>query len=538
MKKFIYIIAILLPLTTIGQMNDAKYQEVVLKTLQLVNDYKSASILTDQRVSRFKNLFKSENSRVVNDIPIFNDYKNSITVDEYTKLVRKNFNRLNVTVDVEDILKLSPTSDNSGQISVLIKKTISCQPTPDKFKRSVVYSNGEKDEESIRFSDEFYEVLDIDYNSDYYKISEVRLFKEKGDLVVLTSSVKKGFASKAMLVEDIDFKIKVDGKEILQKGGHFIPINDLQLGWELTIDASESKNKDYLLTKKTYTSADITDNLVPVEFKQPIGFASAIGKFNLNTTTLTINTPDDAATLTNNSSNSFGASFDLDLYALEVLKNKIWILNGIYGRVEYLRHTYDHNINVSKYTYDISSIDPEGMPYIRTVDLTNIDENHQLIFSTLSAGVSAKFGVNNFDLLVSANYGIIQSQSGTYTSSAESINYTGFYNTLFDITIYDNYHDFGTVENVQGSGNLDLNENIDVWTLNFNAQISLNPRLVFFGGVGYTAFQGNIYNKSNDYVNVDFSDDGINNDLKSVNNLPIQTSLKYGSIQVGISYKL
>ena len=65
-----YIIAILLPLTTIGQMNDAKYQEVVLKTLQLVNDYKSASILTDQRVSRFKNLFESENSRVVNDIPI------------------------------------------------------------------------------------------------------------------------------------------------------------------------------------------------------------------------------------------------------------------------------------------------------------------------------------------------------------------------------------------------------------------------------------------------------------------------------------
>ena len=290
MKKFIYIIAILLPLTTIGQMNDAKYQEVVLKTLQLVNDYKSASILTDQRVTRFKNLFESENSRVVNDIPIFNDYKNSITVDEYTKLVRKNFNRLNVTVDVEDILKLSPTSDNSGQISVLIKKTISCQPTPDKFKRSVVYSNGEKDEESIRFSDEFYEVLDIEYNSGSYKISEVRLFKEKGDLVVLTSSVKKAFASKAMLVEDIDFKIKVDGKEILQKGGHFIPINDLQPGWELTIDASESKNKDYLLTKKTYKSSDIKDNLVPVEFKQPIGFISAIYKVNLNTTTLTINT--------------------------------------------------------------------------------------------------------------------------------------------------------------------------------------------------------------------------------------------------------
>lgn len=545
MKKLIYIITLLLPFSTLAQISDAKYQEVVLNTLQLINDYESASSFANNRkILQFENLFDSKESQVVNDIPLFSDYNSNISVSEYISKVRYNYNRLGVKISVEEIVSINSNDGNSGEINVVIHKTIWGEVVSEKFARNVEYSDGSKDTLGISYKDNFYELLNIKFTNDTYKINSVQLSREKGNLIVLTTALKKGLSTKSVLVDNILYKIKFNDKEVLHEGGFFKSISDLNDNWNLEIDAS-GLNKDYLLTKKTYSPDDIKDNLVPVEFKLPIGSLNGVFKYNLNAATLNTQIPN--ASLTNNSSTSYGASISLDLNALNILKKKptVKIANddlelSVYGHAALMLENYDYNINIPDYGISFSATDPDGMSYIRHVDFSNINESQTLSLTTVSGGLETRFVYKRIGLMLSASTGVMRSMTGSYTSSAESISYSGYYENLFGVTIYDDYHDFGTINNVEGSGDLNLNQGIQFVTINAQAQLEVgaSERIFFFTGLGYSNYQGNMFNPSNEYINTEYSDDGLNNDLQSINNLPINTSFKYLSVNAGIAYKL
>lgn len=545
MKKLIYILALLIPFSTLAQISDAKYQEVVLNTLELINDYESASSFANNRKTlQFENLFESNQSQIVNDIPMFSDYNSTISVSKYMSLITKNYNRLGVDVSVEEIVSVNSNDGNDGEVNVVIRKTIWGEVVSEKFSRPVEYSDGSKDNIGISYKDSFYELLTVKFSNNTYKISSVQLSREKGNLIVLTTALKKGLSTKSVFVDNILYNIKVDGNEELHEGGFFKSISDLNDNWSLEIDAS-GLNKDYLLTKKTYSPDDIKDNLVPVEFKLPIGSLNGVFKYNFNAATLNTQLPNSS--LTNNSSTSYGASISLDLNALNILKKKpvIKIANddlelSVYGHAALMLENYDYNINIPDYGISFSATDPDGMSYIRHVNFSNINESQTLSLTTFSGGLETRFVYKRIGLMLSASTGVMRSMTGSYTSSAESISYSGYYENLFGVTIYDDYHDFGTVNNVEGSGNLNLNQGIQFVTINAQAQLEMgaSERIFFFTGLGYSNYQGNMFNPSNEYINTEYSDDGLNNDLQSINNLPINTSFKYLSVNAGIAYKL
>ena len=135
--------------------------------------------------------------------------------------------------------------------------------------------------------------------------------------------------------------------------------------------------------------------------------------------------------------------------------------------------------------------------------------------------------------------GRVFSKDGTYTNYANSIEYSGYYEDLFGVTIVDSYDDFGGASNVGGSGDLNFNSDIYFWKLQVLAQIKIGEKTSITFGPAYTNYyQESLFEYTPELLNERFEDDGIANDMNSIINSPVNLSFKYPSIVFGLSFKI
>ena len=533
-----------------GQITDAQYQEVVINALQTIQHYGSACNKHKSKVTQLDDFFKSMDVKVVNDIPVFNSYDTRITAEEYSQKLRSQIETLSVTINVVDVLEVLSTSPSTGTIKLLITKEVEGKGVSEKYQVDV--KDGiEKWKEGIKFKDEFREYIVIEYSfntnnsstgttgSSSYKISDISLEKKKGTLVVMSPVVKK--RNKFFTVEDIQFTYELNDKEFKHKGAMFKSLIDLNEGWSLEV-TDVTYAKDFVLLRKTYDSEHITEYgssyLLPITFKLPIGSIQAYTTFNIDP--IKVESGQDALTLNNSISNSFFGELAINLpkkndnNRAENFYLKKW--RGIVG-VGY--ESYNYKIGQQNNSYNFNSIDIDGYSYNRLINVSSFEENHKINLVNGFVGVEPMFSVFKMDVLLSARMGRVFFVDGTYTNYANSIEYSGYYEDLFGVTIVDSYDDFGGVSNVGGSGDLNFNSDIYFWRLQILAQIKIGEKTSIMFGPAYTNYyQGSLFEYTPELLNERFEDDGIANDMNSIINSPVNLSFKYPSIVFGLSFKI
>jgi hypothetical protein len=202
---------------------------------------------------------------IVNDIPVFNSYDTKITAEEYSLKVRSHYKSLSVDIKIVDVLEILPSSKNTGTIKLLIAKHVSGEVVKEKYKINAQYGPLSKSEEGINFSDDFKEILTLEYSlqeknsrksspsASSYKILDISLEEEKGTLVVMTPKVKK--RNKSFCIEGVIFKYKLNGIEDTTKGSFFTSLTDLKPGWSLEI-TDVLNSRDFMLLSKKFTEKD------------------------------------------------------------------------------------------------------------------------------------------------------------------------------------------------------------------------------------------------------------------------------------------
>ena len=548
MKSLVIIFALLIPLISIGQITDSQYQEVVINALQTVQHYGSASTHSNNRkASQFKTFFTSMDVKVVNDIPVFNSYDTRITAEEYSNLVRSKIKTLGVTINVVDVIELIPTSASTGTIKLLIKKTVVGKGVGEKYQ--VTFQEGaDKWPEGIKFEDEFLEHIVIEYSlntmnsprgttgSSSYKISDISLAEKKGSLVVMSTVVKK--RNRFFSVENIHFTYNLNGKEAIHNGVDFQSLKNLDNGWILEV-TDVTDTGDLVLIEKKYDSSHTKSSyLLPITFKLPIGSTHAYSTLNIDPVKL--ESGQEAFTINNSISNSFFGELAINLpkkgnnTGSKKLYLKKW--RGIVG-VGYERFKY--MINQQNNSYDFNSIDIDGYSYNRLINIFAFEEKQEINLINGYVGVEPMFSLFNIDLLISARMGRVFSKDGTYTNYANSIENSGYYEDLFGVTIVDSYDDFGSVSDVRGSGDLNFKSDIYFWKLQAVAQIKIGEKTSIMLGGSYTNYsEGSLFEHTTELLNERYQDDGLENDMNSIINSPINLSFKYPSIVIGLSKKI
>ena len=196
-------------------------------------------------------------------------------------------------------------------------------------------------------------------------------------------------------------------------------------------------------------------------------------------------------------------------------------------------------INQQNNSYDFNSIDIDGYSYNRLINIFEFEEKQEINLINGYVGVEPMFSLFNIDVLISARMGRVFSKDGTYTNYANSIEYSGYYEDLFGVTIVDSYDDFGSVSDVRGSGDLNFNSDIYFWKLHAVAQIKIGDKTSIMLGGSYTNYsEGSLFEHTTELLNERYQDDGLENDMNSIINSPINLSFKYPSIVIGLSKKI
>jgi hypothetical protein len=343
--------------------------------------------------------------------------------------------------------------------------------------------------------------------------------------------------NKNFTVDDIQFTYELNSKEYKHKGAMFQSLKDLNEGWELEV-TDVTHAGDLVLLEKKYNYEDVSSYLLPITFKKPIGSIQVYTTLNVDP--VKVESGQDAFTLNNSISNSFFGELAINLPKIgdnnraENFYLKKW--RGIVG-VGY--ESYNYMINQQTNSYNFNSIDIDGYSYNRLINISSFEENQKINFVNGFVGVEPMFSVFKMDVLLSARLGRVFFTDGSYTNYANSIEYSGYYDDLFGVTIVDSYDDFGGVSNVGGSGDLNFNSNIYFWKLQILAQIKIGDKTSITFGPAYTNYyQESLFDYTPELLNERFEDDGIANDMNSIINSPVNLSFKYPSIVFGLSFKI
>jgi hypothetical protein len=476
--------------------------------LEKVEDYSQLSgISNEDEKEKFYKLFISDTVLVNNDIMPDNKLLQKLTVKEYSDLI-PNFHSLAIktTIRPYNIGIQNIDASNSGEYWVDAKKSISSVS-----KKGINYV----DTFDIRIT--FY----VNYYTGQYKITDISLNNERGRYLVITAYTKtfkkKLMSLDTMLINSDRILLNENGQYLIK---NFKPIIDIRPNSDLYYGNYNLTNKelDFVLTHKE------KENNIDLYFRKSVLFFEPNIFFNSFSNSLPVRANHNGI----KQSKYFSYSFGLNLgYTLHEGKNGYW---NIKTGFSFCKISYSNSISLVKESYN--SIDADQCNYLRTNQISNLIEKHDLDFYEIplqfEKGFRLKKGLN---LYVNSGATYVFGMKGNRNTETNA-DYIGYYGDLYGLTIKENgVYDFGTYK-LQKSSSLNMVNNLVAFDLGIGIRKKINRKISTNIGFSYKQSLGSIFEKSNKSISSN------KNELNSITQVYNDFRINLFLINIGLKFKI
>lgn len=481
---------------------------------QLIDDYELIShFKSDSDYTRFHKLFRNNNCMIFNDIMPDNNLNQKISIKEYTYLAKKYYSkRMGVSIIPYDKSSISFDRDNYGSFVFHAQKII------DAYTR-----------QGIHYNDTFNIRIEIFFNHylNKYWIADIHSLEKNEKYIVVQPFVKSLFYSKNIANDTV---ITTAGdKYAVEPNGYFL-IKDVSPSKEFVFIPQSNQVLFKRYRSPVYLSIikkknNIDNNLVPINFwkwtfnadfstefgilkNSPISIAD--NRYNINVINrLSISNKILVSLMYRNSNAGnwkfkFGAGFDI----------------------------FNYDLYLPKYVNSFAAVDPDGDPYLRIIELTNLHEFNSLTYLTFPLIIQKGFTINKNTISVNLAYYFMKSFAGSYLASSEA-QYSGYYDYLFNLLISENgVYDFGAY-NVRTIATPFV-PNSFVNAFGFGVEYSYNLNRFISINTGFN------YRKSIDYLfqSNNSSLSRTSNELNSISTISNTFQIKYTSMFFGLTIKI
>lgn len=481
---------------------------------QLIDQYELLSHLkSDTDYTKFQKLFRDKNTLIFNDIMPDNKLSEKITPLEYIQLTKKYYsNNIGVSIIPTDKSSISFDRDDYGSFVFHAQKIID------------VYTKT-----GIHYNDTFNIRIEIFFNHylNKYWISDIHSLDKNEKYIVVQPIVKSLFSSRSLLNDTVF--TSAGEKFAVEPNGYFL-IKDVPSAKQFVFIPKSNQVLFKRYTSPTYLSIikkhnRIDQNIIAIKFwkwTSHIDFTTEFGIVKNSPVSIVDNT--NKINVINKLSTSNQILFSL-MYRNSAAGN--WQIKFGLGF-----DIFNYDLYMPKYINTYPSIDPDGDPYLRIIELNNLKESNSLTYLTFPLILQKNFSVNNSSVNISAGYYFMKSYDATYASNATAI-YSGFYDYLFNLTISENgVYDFGYYEVSTIATPLLTNSLISAF--GFGCQYSYNISRFTSLNIGIN------YRKSSDFLFKENPNRLSNNsnELRSLSNISNSFQIRYTSLQFGIKVKI
>ena len=409
------IIAIIIPVLTFSQTQTESYyiRKINLRILDKISQYENFCSLRNQdKVYDFKDLFINDSLQIFNDVMPDNNLNHKVDINKYINLINIYYSKpsIRVTVNVKEISKINFNEKNEGALNVDAEKIISIIT-----RQGISYLDTFK----IRFS------FLADFKNEYYKITDINLTEPKGKYYLIEANSKSllnytPLANEKLLINHneiiLDDKglfllknIKPDSQIVFQTKNPDIP-------WKVKINTSQIKDT---------INNSIDKNLVKINFRQSLFNVQLYLSGNpMNMAPVKYKGDKYKIDINNKTSGSIG----VNLGALIKKTNKgYWklIVGAGYESLSF-------QIKSSQFIYSFLTTDIENSQYVRTNNITNITETHNLSYINIHVGTEKGIKINsNYNFYCSFYLSLLKNINSQHTTNAIA-NYSGLYDTIIN----------------------------------------------------------------------------------------------------------
>lgn len=480
----------------------------LLRKYELYSHFKS-----DSDYTKFQKLFKSKNCIIFNDIMPDNRLSDKIELQEYMKLAKTYYSKnIGVSVRPYDKSSISFDRDDYGSFVFHAKKII-----------DLYTLNG------IHYLDTFNIRIEIFFNHylNLYWISDIQSIDKNYKYMVVKPSINGLFKSRLLFNDTI--LTSAFEKFQVESNGYFL-MKDIPQAKEIVFIPQSNqvlfkKYKSPSFLNPFRKSNNIDKNIVPIKFKLftfHVEFITELGI--VKNSPVAINNNIEKVNVINKRSSSNKVLLSL-MYRKSKLGN--WQLKFGAGFDLFTYHLF-----LPKYVDSYNSVDADGDPYLRIINLSELKESHSLTYITLPIIIQKGFTFNNSTISLNTGYYFMKSYDASYMSSTKA-QYSGFYDYLFNITISENgVYDFGYYELKKISTPLLTNPMINAYSIGIEYAYNINRFTSINAGLNYRRSTDYLFklNKSNLSKT--------SKDLKSISNVNNAFQLNYLSMFLAITVKI
>ena len=487
---------------------ELRIKKIKLEILEKAEQYvKLSGVSNEDEKDEFYRLFDSINVLVPNDIMPDNNLKQKLTVTEYTDLIPYYHSlSINASLRPYDVGNTLITDSGTAEFWVDAIKTISSYSKKN--------NNNYSDTFDIRI------IFKVNFYTNQYNITDISLNKERGKYLLISVYNKGLLKKKSMSLDTILINNK---KYLLNEAGQFLikdftpeielkPFEEIYFGnYKLT-----NKDLDFIINHKEF------ENNKEIYFRQSVFYIEPYISFN----SFSGLSPVSSSYIyqENKFSNSYGINIG---GVLSPNKKGYWhIITGIKNT----NLNYINKINYLSESYNTS--DANQVNYLRTNQVSNLQEEHQIQFTTIPILLEKGFNIKrNYCFYVQAGASIVISlKANRYTSSLTS--YSGYYKDYYGITIKENgVYDYGNY-NLNNSSNLTMVSNLVLMDLGMGISKKISKKTTFKLGIDYQKSFDNIFSESNKKLSTNKSE------LNSITQTNYSFTVNYLSLHIGLKYNL
>lgn len=493
---------------TFAQLSSLEEKKLKIKVINMCFKYESVcAIKNDDDLEEFKRLFKNPDVEILNDILPANKSNTKISINEYSDENHKYYNTIpNINFFVESV-KINSINNDLFQVDVIGEKIIV----------------GYESKSEVKIEDTLNLKLQFEYNKPknelkllsinllenpklyvFFEISTKGILKNtplRDDSLILENE-KKITNEKGMVFQKIDL---LDDQKTLT----FKSLNE-EIIQEKKITLQEIKNS--IETKENGAFISIPFKVSIIDFYPSIGFVAGA------------NSPIyfDGALNSNKLSTDFGFSISLKL--LEFKRAKLKFYTG----TSWINWGFSSNLSSQNYQYE--SIDPDGASYLRKIVLSNYQANSRINAIQIPLGIEMTYPINSKIELIGRS-GIILHKTikASYSASAE-IQYSGYYEDLFQITMNENgVYDFGRFE-ISKKSEIDLNQKLFLLSNGIGVMKKINRKIGLFVMANHQTNLNNVFTSF---------DNRISSNISELNYLNVQEKSGHiNLVNINLGFKL
>lgn len=481
---------------------------------ELIDQYELIShFKNDSDYTKFHKLFRSRNCLIFNDIMPDNRLNEKISLQEYTYLAKKYYSKnIGISIVPYDKSSISFDRDDYGSFVFHAQKII------DAFTR-----------QGIHYNDTFNVRIEIFFNHylNKYWIADIQSIEKNDKYIVVQPIIKSFLSSKGLLNDTI---ITTAGEKFaVEPNGYFV-IKDVPPAKEFVFIPQANqvlfkkyKSPVYLSIVKRKNKID--KNIVVIKFwkwTSHITFSTEFGVLR--------NSPVSIA------ENPFKINVINKLSTSNKILYSLMYRNSTVGNWQFKLglgfDIFNYDLYMPKYIDSYPSVDPDGDPYLRIIELNNLKESNSLTYLTVPLIIQKTFTFNNSSININASYFFMKNYAASYAANTDAI-YSGYYDYLFNLTISENgVYDFGSYNVSTISTPLEPNSLIKAY--GFGCEYAYNFSRFVSVNVGFN------YRRSNDFL---FNNDQTSlsrnaKQLNSVSNISNTFQIKYTTMLLGLTVKI